>query len=73
MKSSGLKNYALREQFPYSELFWSVFSRIRIECGNILRISPYSVRIREKTNQNNSTQGDILRSHEYAFHKWVFF
>ena len=31
--------------------FWSAFFRIRIEYGEILYISPYSVRIREKTNQ----------------------
>ena len=27
--------------------FWSVFSRIRIEYGEILRVSPHSVRMRE--------------------------
>ena len=26
----------LREKCPYSELFWSLFSRIRTECGKIL-------------------------------------
>ena len=31
--------------------FWSVFSRIRAEYGEILRISPYSVRLRENTKQ----------------------
>ena len=34
--------------------FWSVFSRIRTEYGGILRIlriSPYSVRMRENTDQ----------------------
>ena len=30
---------------------WSVFSRIRIEYGEILRISPYSVWMRENTDQ----------------------
>ena len=44
----------LREKCPYSELFCSVFSRIRIESGEILCISPYSVRMRENTDQNNS-------------------
>ena len=34
---------------PYSELFWSVFSRIWTECGEKLRISPYSFRMRENT------------------------
>ena len=32
-------------------LFWSVFSRIRTEYGEILRTSPYSVRMRENTDQ----------------------
>ena len=31
--------------------FWSIFSRIRTVYGEILRISPYSVRIRENTDQ----------------------
>ena len=31
--------------------FWSVFSRVRTEYGEILRISPYSVRMRENTDQ----------------------
>ena len=32
---------ALREKYPYSELFWSVFSRIRTEYGKIrTRITP---------------------------------
>ena len=25
--------YSLRQKYPYSELFWSVFSRIRTEYG----------------------------------------
>ena len=31
--------------------FWSVFSRIRTEYGNIRNISPHSVRMRESTDQ----------------------
>ena len=31
--------------------FWSVFSCIRIEYGDLLRIFPYSVRIEENTDQ----------------------
>ena len=31
--------------------FWSVFSRIRTEYGEIRSISPYLVRIRENTDQ----------------------
>ena len=51
----------LREKCPYSELFWSVFSRIRIEYGEI-RLSPYLVQMRENTEQNNSEYGHFLRS-----------
>ena len=51
---------SMRESCPYSELFWSVFSRIRTEYGEILRISPYSVQMRENANQNNSEDGDFL-------------
>ena len=36
-----------RKKCPYSELFWSAFSRIRTEYGELLRISPYSVRMQE--------------------------
>ena len=39
---------------PYSELFWSAFSYIRIEYGEIRSIFPYSVRVRENTDQNKS-------------------
>ena len=52
----------LREKCPYQELFWSVFSRIRTEDGEILRISPYSVRIWKDTDQNNFEYGHFLRS-----------
>ena len=38
---------ALREKCPYSELFWSAFSRILTEFVEILYISPYSVQMRE--------------------------
>ena len=47
----------LRKKCPYSELFWSVFSRIRTGYREILRISPYLVQMREKTDQNNSEYG----------------
>ena len=55
-------NFSLRDKCPYSGLFWSVFSRIRTEYGEILRISPYSVRMRENTDQNNSEYGHFLHS-----------
>ena len=44
----------LSEKCPYSESFWSVFSHIWTEYGQVLRISPYSIQMRENTGQNNS-------------------
>ena len=55
----------LRKKCPYSELFWSAFSRIRTEYGEILPISPYSVRMRENADQNNSEYGQFLRCERY--------
>ena len=42
--------------------FWYVFLRIRTEYGDILRISPYSVRMRENADQKNSVFGRFSRS-----------
>ena len=53
---------SLREMCPYSELFWSLFSCIWTEYWEILRISPYLVRIWEYVDQNNSEYGHFLRS-----------
>ena len=55
---------SLREKCPYLELFWPVFSHIRTEYGEIQSIFahldwirteyfPYSVQMRENTDQNN--------------------
>ena len=59
---SQFSNLTLRKRRPYSELFWSVFSRIRTEYGEIRSISPYSVRMRENVDQNNSEYWHLLRS-----------
>ena len=56
------------ERCLYSELFWSIFSRIRNEYGEIRSISPYLVRMRENTDQNNSVYRHFLRS---AYDKWI--
>ena len=37
--------------FPNTDFFWSVFSCIRTKYGKIPGISPYSVRMRENTDQ----------------------
>ena len=54
-------NETLRESVRI-QLLWSVFFRIRTEYGEILRVSPYAVRMRENMDQNNSEYGHFLRS-----------
>ena len=51
---------SLRKMFSYSELFWSAFSRIRTEYGEIRSISPYSVQMGENADQNNPKYGHFL-------------
>ena len=62
--------HSLREKCLCSELFWSVFSRIRTEYEEIRSISPYSVQMRGNTNQNNSEIGHF--SHSDIYHKLPF-
>ena len=50
-------NLALRKTCPYSEFFWSVFSRIRNEYGEIRSMSPW-----ENTDQKNFEYGYFSRS-----------
>ena len=57
-----IQRLLLREKCLYLEIFWPVFSRIWTEYEEILRISPYSVRMRENTDQENSEYGHLLRS-----------
>ena len=65
----------------YSELFWSSFSCIPAEYGEIRSISPYSVRMRENADQNKSEFGYLSRSEvscselilEGTFRKWDYF
>ena len=52
----------LPEKCLYSELFWSVFSRIRTEYGDILCISLDSVRMLENTDPKNSEYVHFSRS-----------
>ena len=46
-------NWSVYERCLYMEFFWSVFSWIWIQYWYIIHISPYSVRIRENTEQKN--------------------
>ena len=48
----------LRKKRTYSEFFWSVFRRIWTEYLDLLK-SPYSVRMRENTDQKNSEFGHL--------------
>ena len=59
VKSVRIRSY---KKCPYSELFWSVFPRIRTEYGEIRTISMYSVQMWENTDQNNSEYGHFLGS-----------
>ena len=52
--------YSLREKCPYSEFFWSVFSRIRTEYREVLRTSPYSVQMQENRDRRNSAYGHFF-------------
>ena len=58
----ALETLTLRKKCPYSELFCSLFSRIRTEYGEIRSISPYLVPMREITDQNNSKYEHFSRS-----------
>ena len=60
---------SLCNKSPYLELFWSAFSRI---WTDILRISPYSVRMRENADQNSSKYGQFSRSVCCLFSLGVF-
>ena len=44
-------SYLLHEKYPYSEFFWSIFSRIWIEYGEMRNISPYTVPMRENARK----------------------
>ena len=55
-----LLQLSLCEKCPYSELFWSVFFSIRTKYREIRIISPYSVRMQENTDHNNSEYGHFF-------------
>ena len=44
----------LHDDCPYSEFFWSVFSRIQTEYRDLPCKSPYTVQMQEKTDQKCS-------------------
>ena len=60
---------SLGEKCPYSQISWSVFSRIRTEYGEIRRIFPYLVRTPENTGQKNFEYGHFSRN---AFDDFIY-
>ena len=60
--SQTLSRLTLHEKCLYSDFFWSAFSRIRIEHGDLLCKFSYLDRIRENTDQKNSEFEHLLRS-----------
>ena len=52
----------LREKCSDSEFYWSVFSLIRAEYGEFLRISQYTVWMRKSKDQKNSEYEHLSRS-----------
>ena len=61
-KSMKAVTTTLREKCPYSEFFWSIFSHIWTNYGDLLCISLYSIRMGENADQKNSEYGPFLRS-----------
>ena len=50
-ESRKVSSFHCVESIQIRTFFWSVFSGTRAEYGHLLRKSPYSVRIRENTDQ----------------------
>ena len=55
-KNNNINNNISQSLFVFG-VFWSVFSHIRTEYGDLLRKSPYSVWIQENVDQKNSEYG----------------
>ena len=51
--------------------FWTVFFRIRTEYEEIVRITLYSVRMQENTDQKNSEYGHFSRSEKIRRRLWI--
>ena len=58
--SNHIQEGILCKKCSYSGFFRSAFSRIRIEWGEIQSLSPYSVQVRENTNQINSERQSLF-------------
>ena len=56
------KQMSLHEKCLCSEFFWSLFSGFWIEYGKMLPTYPYSIQMRENTDQKNSDYGHFSRN-----------
>ena len=56
----NVPEFTMCEKCPNTEFFWSVFSRIWTEYGDLLYISPYSVQMWENKDQKNSVFGQFF-------------
>ena len=56
--------HALRKNCQYSEFFWSIFSRIPTEYGDLPSKSSNSVQMPENTEENNFEYGHFLDSYD---------
>ena len=63
--------YPLREKCPYSEFFWGVFSFIRTDYGQMLRISPYLVWMKENTNQKKLRLRTFFKQWSLNHYKFI--
>ena len=54
--------FPLREKCPNTGVFWSVFSHIWTEHGDLLRKLPYSVRMRGNADRKKTPFLDTSRS-----------
>ena len=55
LKRYEVQKQSLRKISPYSEFFWSVFSRIQTEYEDLQNKSPYPVRMRDNTDHKIRT------------------
>ena len=59
--SSSFDLKAIKGENTFWQIREKIYPHIRTEYGEILRISPYSVWMRENEDQNNSKYGNVLR------------
>ena len=68
---SGVQMVYYVKSVYFQSFFWSVFSGIRNENGDLPCKYPYSVRLRERTDQKNSKCEQFLKSVSFAFSQCI--